>query len=123
MRVINILIFLCATLAAVQTLLLFARNRSSIRSTVLWTLIWIAIAVLGLFPVLIDMFMVGIQMRNRMFFLFIVAILILFAMLFQQSTRVEDLKRQISRVAQEIALLRFDQENRESTRVDRDIDE
>ena len=123
MRVIHILIFLCATLAAVQTLLLFARNRSSIRSTVLWTLIWIAIAVLGLFPVLIDMFMVGIQMRNRMFFLFIVAILILFAMLFQQSTRVEDLKRQISRVAQEIALLRFDQENRESTKVDRDVEE
>ena len=118
MRVINILIFLFALLAAFQTLRLFARNRSAIRSTVLWTLIWIVIGVLGLFPVLIDMFMVGIQMRNRMFFLFMMAILILFAMLFQQSTRMEDLKRQISRVAQELALLRFDRENGQSTRVD-----
>ncbi len=112
MRIITVAILALALVAASYTVRLFIRDRSSIRATFFWILIWLSIGVFAAFPDLLDFLMRGVMMQNRMFFLFIVAILILYAMFFRQSNQHTMMKRQVSRLAQEIALLRatLDQE-------------
>ena len=110
MRPINVIIPILVAYAIVLTLRLFARQRSSIRSTVLWILIWLSIGIFGAFPSLIDFVMMGAMMQNRMFFVFMVAILILFAMFFRQSSQNAEYKRQLNRLAQDVAVLRFENE-------------
>ena len=110
MRVINVVIFGMAFLAAFQTLRLFARDRSSIGVTVLWTLIWTAVGVFGLFPALIDLLMLPSMMRNRMFFVFVISIMVLYALTFHQTVNNFALQLQIKRMGQELALLRYEVE-------------
>lgn len=108
MRIANILMFLIGMGATIQTLRLFATNRSSIRSTVLWLGIWLSIAIFGLFPQLLDYLRELTMMGNRMFFLFVVAITVLYAMFFAQSNRYEAMERRLARLTQELAILRYE---------------
>jgi hypothetical protein len=106
MRVINVGIFLLAIIAIIITLRLFKSEKSSIRRTVFWIGVWSSIGMLGLFPQIIDTLMYSTMMRNRMYFLFVVAFLILYGMEFRRSAEMELQQRHIKRLAQEIALLR-----------------
>ncbi len=106
MRAINIAIFVLSLLAAFQTLRLFARDRSSIRVTVLWLAIWLLIGVFGLFPQLIDQLLVLAMMGKRKSFFFLVSILILYALGFHQSVQGDQLRLDLKRMAQEISVLR-----------------
>ncbi len=108
MRIANILVFVVALIALIQTLRLFARSRSSIRATAFWALVWVSIGVFGLFPRAIDMVMHSTMMQNRMFFVSLVAILILYAAFFRQDTLSADTRRRVSRLAQEVSLLRLE---------------
>lgn len=107
MRVMNVLIFLLSIYACYKTLWLFSKERTSIRSTLLWVVLWFTIGIFGLFPDLIDYLMLGSMMRNRMFFLFLVAILILYAMFFGQMTESFESRRKINRLAQELAFIKY----------------
>lgn len=116
MRIVNLLVLLFALFAMAQTLRLFARNRSSMRATALWTVIWGAVGFFGLFPQLLDVIMGWTMMKDRMVFLFIVSILVLYAMMFGQSSQNAALKRQVLRLAQEVAILRLGTELAEGDR-------
>lgn len=108
MKTANIILFLIGMGATIQTLRLFATNRSSIRSTVVWLGIWMSIAIFGLFPQLLDYLRELTMMGNRMFFLFVVAITVLYAMSFAQTNRYEAMERRLARLTQELALLRYE---------------
>jgi hypothetical protein len=106
MRVVNIGILVLAIVAIGITLSLFKRDRSSIRRTIFWLGVWSVIGLLGSFPQIIDTLMYSTMMRNRMYFLFVVAFLILYGMEFHRSAEIELQQRHIKRLAQEISLLR-----------------
>ena len=110
MRAANIIIFIIAFGGAFWTLRLFLRERTGIRSTFFWVMIWIAIGIFGLFPNLIDFLMGATMMRDRMIFVFVVSILAVYAMLFRQNTENFELKRKLNRIAQELACLRYEVE-------------
>jgi len=110
MRIINIIIAICSVLAIIQTLRLFVREQTPIRSTIVWLFLLISIGVFGLFPGLLDVLMRGVMMENRMFFLCVVAILILYALFFTLSTENAKQKHKTNRLAQEIAILRHELE-------------
>ncbi|MBT4482101.1 MAG: DUF2304 domain-containing protein [Candidatus Latescibacteria bacterium] len=118
MRIVNLVILFFSTIAVIGTLRLFARERSSIRSTVMWVFIWILIGLFGMFPDLLEPLRVGAMMQNRMYFLFIVAILTLYAMFFRQSTQNTLLQRQVSRLAQELAIVNYRSEYGDSKKHD-----
>ncbi len=105
MRIINLLIFGLSLFAAGQSLRLFVLDRSSIRSTVFWTALWIGVGVFGLYPGLADYLMSFTMMESRTFFIFVVAVFILYRLQFKSSEQQELLQRRVTRLAQEVALL------------------
>jgi len=109
-RVVNVVVCIIALLAVIYTVRLFAKNRSTVRSTMLWVMIWLAIGVFGLFPHLLDSIMVHAAMRDRLFFVVLVAVLILYAFSLRQSIEVAAHKRRLHRVAQALAVLRYEME-------------
>lgn len=111
MRIVNVVVLLISLGAVVHTARLFAKDRAAIRTTVMWIVIWSAIGVFGMFPDLIDVLMVQASMQNRLFFVLMVAVLILYAMQLRQSSENADHARRINRVAQNLALLRYDVEH------------
>ena len=46
-------------------------------------------------------------MRNRMIFVLIIAVFILFALVFNQATQIDNMNRNIRRLVREIALLNY----------------
>jgi len=76
-----------------------------IRSAVVWVLLWISIGFFSIFPGLLDAAMSIVQMESRMFFILIFSVFILFALLFNLSSRVDAMQRNIAKLIQEIALL------------------
>lgn len=110
MRIINWLILLFAFGAILLTFCRFAQSRVGFRSTLLWLLLWTAVGFFGLFPHLLDYLMHPLMMQNRTFFLLMGAILILFAMLFRLDSERAALSRKVNRLAQELAIFRYQQE-------------
>ncbi len=107
MRIINLIVFGFALLAALQSLRLFVMDRTSIRTTVLWTTLWIGIAVFGLYPALLDHIMAAIQMESRTFFIAVVGLAILYRLQFRSTQERDLLERRVGRLTQEVALLRY----------------
>ena len=116
MRVINLLICMFAISAFVQTIRSFSHRRRAIRSTILWLSIWLCIGVFGLFPHLVDLLMYSTMMTNRMYFLFVISILILYAFNFRQGSQNNDLARRLDRLTQEIAILQYQLKNAENSK-------
>ena len=114
MRVINVLIFTFAILAFVQTIRSFSHHRRAVRSTIVWLTIWFSIGSFGLFPRLLDLLMHSTMMTNRMYFLFVISILILYAFNFRQDSQNNTLARRLDRLTQEIAILRYQLKRREN---------
>ncbi len=105
MRVINLLICMFAIVAFIQTIRSFSHRRRAVRSTILWLSIWLSIGIFGLYPRLVDLLMYSTMMTNRMYFLFVISILILYAFNFRQDSRNNELARRLDRLTQEIAIL------------------
>lgn len=108
MRVINLLIFILSAFAVFQTARLFIQERTSFRTALFWSLVWLAIGIFGLFPALLDYIMVPTMMKQRLFFVVVIAILILYALSFRQGSENAEVKRKLGRLAQEISLLRYE---------------
>jgi len=79
-------------------------DRIGIRSGIVWIIMWFGIGFFGLFPELLDKVMMLAQMENRMFFILIIAVFILFTVVFNLTSRMDKMERNIARVIQEIAV-------------------
>ncbi|MDY6986978.1 MAG: DUF2304 domain-containing protein [Thermodesulfobacteriota bacterium] len=83
------------------------KDRVGIRSAATWTVLWFGIGFFCLFPGLLDAAMRFAQMKNRMFFILVSAVFVLFALVFNLASRMDRMQRDISRLIQEIALLNY----------------
>ncbi|MGQ9655310.1 MAG: DUF2304 domain-containing protein [Thermodesulfobacteriota bacterium] len=83
------------------------QDRLGIRSGLIWVLMWGGGGIGSLFPSTMDVLMRFAMMENRMFFILIIAVFVLFALVFDLVSRIEKSERNIAKLVQEIALLRF----------------
>ena len=78
-----------------------------LRSAFMWAILWASIGLGSLFPSTLDRFMRIAQMGDRMFFVLLLAVFVLFALVFNLASRIEKDQKDIARLVQEIALLRY----------------
>ncbi len=88
----------------------YRKDDISTRIMFLWILLWSGIGVFALFPSMLDSIMKLVNMGDRLFFLTTWAILILFVIVFYITSNISKSNRKISKLTQEIALLKYQQE-------------
>ena len=113
---ITLLIAFFSLAAIVYTLNNIKKDIMGIRSAAIWLLLWAAIGFFSLNPSLLNSIMKLAQMEDRMFFILIAAVFILFALLFNLSSRIDKMQRTSARLIQEIAILRHQVENIDETK-------
>ena len=104
---ITILFVAIAVFELCRTLYRLKKDSIGIRSALVWTIMWLAILVFSIFPSLLDNLMYVAQMQNRIFFLLIVAVFILYAIVFNLSTRLDEMRRDLSKTVQRLGLLDY----------------
>ncbi len=82
-----------------------------IRSAIVWLLLWASIGFFSLFPNLLDPLMQLAMMKNRMFFILVVAIVIIYTLIFNLSSQMDKVRRTSARLIQEVSLLKHQLEN------------
>src|SRR6056297_1508117 len=117
----GILFAVIATLAIIYVLQRLRRDAIGIRAAVTWLLLWLAIGFFSLFPTFLDTMMQLAQMENRVLFILLTAVLILFALVFNLSSRLDHQQRDIARLVQELSILnaRLDDTNPPSRENDK----
>lgn len=101
----SILIALASAFALWRTYIGLKRDRIGIRVAVAWVVIWTAMGFFVLFPHLLEAAMRIAQMENRLFFIALVGLLILFGFVSIHSSQLERTRRVLSRSVQEAALV------------------
>ena len=104
---ITILFAAVSTISVWYTILRIRRDTIGIRSALIWISMWLGIGFFSMFPHLLNPLMRLTQMQNRMFFILIAAVFMLFALVFNLSSKLEKMQRTSSRLIQEMALLRY----------------
>lgn len=94
------------------TLLQLKKEIIGIRSGLVWIIIWVAIGFGSIFPSTVDIFMKFAMMENRMFFILILSVFVLFAIVFNTVSKVERNERNTAKIVQEIALIRYQLEEK-----------
>ena len=82
MKLISLFIIPLAFLLVLFVIRLFKNNKISFQTFVIWNLIWISMALAFAFPKQINKLATMFGMNNRMFFVFTVAIVVLFIIVF-----------------------------------------
>lgn len=77
------------------------------RSALIWILLWLGIGFFSLFPGLLNWFTQLAQMEVRIFFILVIAVFILFALVFSLHTKIDRMQRNLEKLAQEIALINY----------------
>jgi|APSaa5957512535_1039671.scaffolds.fasta_scaffold103350_1 hypothetical protein len=81
-------------------------SRIGIRSASMWIIMWGAIGVCSVCPSLLNYFVDISQMGNREFFILLISVLLLFALMFNISSRQEKNQRDIAKIVQELGILK-----------------
>ncbi len=114
---ITLIFVFSSAIAVYYTIGRLKKDTIGIRSAVIWFLLWLFIGFFSLFPSLLDAVMRIAQMEDRMFFILITAVFILFALVFNLSSRIDHLQRNISRLIQEIAVLNSNNQEANLTKI------
>ena len=107
---ITILFALIAIIETWRTFYRLKKDLIGLRSALVWVLMWLAIFVFSLFPQLLDQLMRVAQMQNRMFFLLVIAVFILYALVFNLTSRLDNMRRDLSKAIQALSLLGYKKE-------------
>ena len=102
---ITLLFVLFCLLFIVLTVSRFRRDTIGIRAALLWVTLWFFIGLFSLFPSILDWIVRFAQMEVRIFFVLVVAVFMLFALVFNISSRLDKTERNIGKLVQELALL------------------
>ena len=111
----NIYVFsaLIALGMSILTIVWAKKRKLSVKSFLLWVLVWASMFAFSVFPNLLFALMDFANMEIRVYFLFIVSTLFIFFYLFAQSVAERKNDRAIHILTQEIAMLKFQVENLE----------
>lgn len=111
------LLFSFISLLAISFILNSLRRESmGIRSAIVWLLLWSGIGFFILFPSLLNSVMRLAQMENRMFFILVLAVFILFALVFNLSSRIDKVQRTLAKLVQEMAIRNYKIESKDETK-------
>jgi len=102
--VIRMLVFLASCVSIWFTLRKFKENTLGFRSMLVWVILFFAIAVSSIFPEVPDSVSPIMGMKNRMFFVLLVGMLVLYALLFNVTSRLDKIERNIRKLVQDRAL-------------------
>jgi len=109
-RVISFLIALLAAVAIYVTARLFRKDKLTIRVFLMWMGLWFAMGFFALFPAVLDYLMRLVAMGDRLVFLFVASIIIVYIVVFYISSRISETDRKVSKLVQEIAILNYKME-------------
>jgi hypothetical protein len=102
---LTVLFLIVSCLALWRTVVNLKREAIGIRSALIWTILWLSIAVFSVFPNLLNKAMRMAQMETRIIFILVIAVFILLALIFNLVSRMETMQRNLSKLVQEIALI------------------
>lgn len=83
------------------------KDRLGIGSALIWLALWASMALFTLFPALLDMVLPITHLNNRVFLGIFGALVLLFAVQFGQTTRMDALVRDQARLVRELALVNY----------------
>lgn len=109
--------------AIIKTIKTFKKGKLTTRLLFMWTGIWFAIGFFALFPHYLDYIMKYLNFGNRLFFITTGAILLLFIIIFYLSANIARLNQKVSRLAQEVALLKNKMEGNGNIREPEELNE
>src|SRR6516162_7726567 len=98
----TVLICLFAVISLVSLLRRVRRDGLGFRSALIWAVLWLSIAVFSVFPDLLNELMEAAEMENRLFFLLVIAVLVLSALVFNLTSRVDRLSRDVGLTVREL---------------------
>ena len=117
---ITILFAVIAILETGRTFYRLKKDLIGLRSALVWILMWLAILVFSLFPHLLDQLMRVAQMQNRMFFLLVIAVFILYALVFNLTSRLDNMRRDLAKAIQALSLLGYQKDQTPADQSDED---
>ena len=105
--------FIVAALAAIIYIVYSIRkNKLSVAGSFIWILFCIALLFLSIFPYSIDKIAPFIGISYAPVLLLLIALLILFMLVFQQSKKIEELQRKVTDLAQELSIVKSKKEKK-----------
>lgn len=105
MKLISLIVSPIAVTIIISLGVFFKRNKVSFQTFILWTLIWLVIALAFLFPSAVDGVSQIFGMNNRMFFVFTISIIILFVISCVNFTKHKQNELTLIKLIQQISLL------------------
>jgi hypothetical protein len=104
---LTVIIFLFASVMLVRLVQRVARDGVAVRSALVWGVIWLSLAVFSIFPDLLNDVIEATGMGNRLFFLLTIAVLVLFALVFHLTSRVDRMHRDVGLTIRELAIANY----------------
>ncbi len=104
------LITILSIIAIYFTFNLYRKNQLSTRMLFLWMVLWVSMGIFSVFPGWLDYIRAIIEMKNRLAFLFVFSIVMLFVMSFYFSSKLDMAQNKIMKLTQELSLLRYELE-------------
>ena len=105
--VFTVIICVFAGFSLVRLLRRVAADRMALRSAFIWIVTWTSLAVFSIFPDLLNELVATAGMENRLFFVLTVAALALFALLFNLTSRIDRMHRDIGLAIRELAVATY----------------
>lgn len=90
---------------------LVARKKKTIWEAVVWTIFWASIALIALFPELLDYLRSITGVRSRQNAVFVTSIGILFFIVFYLVVRLEELERRLAKLVRQLAVRDLDSDD------------
>jgi len=104
-KISGILVIVVAVLGLIFSIKQFRKDKLSTRLLFLWLGIWCVMILFSLFPDFLNFFMSFLNMGNRMLFVSLGAIIIIFIILFYITSAISRLNRKLAQIVRKMALL------------------
>ncbi|MFC1812825.1 DUF2304 family protein [Thermodesulfobacteriota bacterium] len=109
--ILGVLIFILSLVLIGRSLWNIKHEKMGFRSGIIWVLMWAGIGFFSIFPEFLDKTMLLVQMKNRMLFILIIAVCVLFTIIFNLASRMDNIQRDLTKLAREIAIVNYKLEN------------
>jgi hypothetical protein len=103
----TVIICIFASIGLVRLLQRVARNGMALRSALVWIITWLCLAVFSIFPDLLNEIVAAAGMENRLFFVLIIAVMALAALVFNLTSRIDRMHRDIGLAIRELAIANY----------------
>jgi len=107
MKNANIFVAIFSCGMAVVSFFLMRTHKLSVKSFLVWIMLWFSMVFFSLYPDALIFFMRLADMENRIYFLFIVTTVVIFIILFSLFVSSREKDKLLHRLTQEIALLNY----------------